>query len=205
MNRTSMAERALADFKKYGDSKKCRYYKNIISFLRVVPCGFKDKNNISEFYEFIPLESRRGVKLEKVVESVLCFYVGYSELLKDKSFKKLMLKIASAKWYAKNKEKYKKQMREKYHTDTKYRKRKLKLQIADYYKDPEYRRIRYGATKAEYQQKNKEKIYKYQIAWRKKNKEKISKYYKQYYRYKKNGLLNKKIEILGYRRINYDF
>lgn len=186
-----MAERALQDFKKYKKSSKCRYYKNIINFLRVTPCGFKDRNEISEFQDFIPLKHREGVKLEKVVEIVLAFYVGYSELIHDEDFKKLQKKIGMAKWYAKNKEKYKAQQREKYNTNAKYRRRKLRLAAEDYRKDPEYRKIRYGAQAAQYRQENKERLQKNIKKWNKKNKDKMKKYARKYYIKKKLGLEGK--------------
>lgn len=181
-----MALEAYEDFKKYKDSKKCRHYLSIIQTLKVIPNGYTDQNKLCEFYEFIPFEHRRGVCLDKVVQIVLQFYVGYFLAKEDelyKEYKKTKRKLYAAQYYAKNKEKIKSRERERYRTDPNFRDCHLQKNKKQWQKEKEFRKFLYADTRRKYQQKyykkNKSAYQMYKKLWDIENREKINKQRRQ--------------------------
>lgn len=126
MTKLEMVKITLKDFKKHGESKKCRFYKNIITGLRTIPCGVRDQNKLKEFYEFLPTNMRSGLKKEIAVEIVLQFYVGYSDAMNNKELKKLLRKI----YYQKNRQKFLASAKKSHE---KYREKRIKKMKKRYY------------------------------------------------------------------------
>ena len=160
MTKLEMVKIALKDFKKFGESKKCRFYKNIISALRVIPCGVSNPNKLTEFYEFIPANMRKGVQRERVVEIVFQFYVGYSEAMSNEELKKIIQNRYKKLYYQKNKEKVLAIVKNSY---LKHRKKRIAHLRKKYYEDPKYHSARYSHKKQEWRHKNKDTINIYQL------------------------------------------
>jgi len=153
MTKLEMVKIALKDFKKFGESKKCRFYKNIIAGLRTIPCGTRDPNKFSEFYQFLPANMRKGIKREKVVEIVFQFYVGYSDAMSDKELKEFLKKRYAKIYYQKNRQKMLDNAKRSHFNN---QAKRIKYMRERYHADPQYHITRYKHKAEEYRIKNRD-------------------------------------------------
>lgn len=175
--RLQHALEAFEDYEKFGKSKECRNYGDIMNRLRVIPCGIKhSKKGMKEFKDFIPQEERVGRSNLYLTKLVLDIYVSYISDSDSEEYMKLYRK----RYYEMNKEKLQEICRISNRVRHKMNRDKELNRIRSWQKNnPE----KFRASVAKYEDKlktlNPEK-WQYRIEWKKeysKQRDKVLKLY----------------------------